>query len=310
MQQNAVVIEHIVKRFGTVRALDDISLTVARGELFGLIGADGAGKTTLLRILTTLLLADAGSASVNGLDVVRDYRKLRTLIGYMPGRFSLYQDLTVEENLHFFASVFGTTVEENYDLVKDIYVQLEPFGKRKAGKLSGGMKQKLALCCALIHEPEVLFLDEPTTGVDAVSRVEFWEMLDRLREKGISIMVSTPYMDEAERCDRIAMIQKGSLLAVETPANITSLVPMELFAITVREMHRLSPLLKDYPYTASAYAFGDSLHYTDTRKGVQCRDIEDFLDSKGFSGISVKPLEPGIEDTFIALMQQEGDHER
>ena len=217
---NGVKMEAVGKNYGQVEALQDISLDIRPGELFGLIGPDGAGKTTLFRILTTLLLADKGTATVCGLDVVRDYKKIRTMVGYMPGRFSLYQDLTVEENLDFFATVFNTTVEANYDLVHDIYVQIEPFKKRKAGKLSGGMKQKLALSCALIHRPEVLFLDEPTTGVDPVSRVEFWDMLDRLKRQGITIMVSTPYMDEASRCDRIALMRSGQCLSVDTPAGI------------------------------------------------------------------------------------------
>ena len=217
---NNVSIQHISKKYASIEALQDISLEIQPGELFGLIGPDGAGKTTLFRILTTLLLADSGSASVCGLDVVKDLREIRKRVGYMPGRFSLYQDLTVEENLQFFATVFNTTIEENYDLVRDIYVQIEPFKHRRAGKLSGGMKQKLALSCALIHRPDVLFLDEPTTGVDPVSRVEFWDMLDRLKKQGITILVSTPYMDEASRCDRIALMRAGKCLSVDTPENI------------------------------------------------------------------------------------------
>ena len=219
---SAVIIEHITKSYNrhSAPAVDDISLVVRKGELFGLIGPDGAGKTSLFRILTTLILPDQGSATVNGYDIIKDYKKIRNTIGYMPGRFSLYQDLSVEENLQFFATIFKTTIEENYHLIKDIYTQIEPFKKRRAGKLSGGMKQKLALCCALIHQPTVLFLDEPTTGVDPVSRKEFWEMLDRLKEKGITIMVSTPYMDEASRCDRIALIQEGKILSVDSPTNI------------------------------------------------------------------------------------------
>src|SRR5215470_20107026 len=220
---SAVVVENIIKTYGKkkeILALDDISFDVAKGDLFGIIGPDGAGKTSLFRILTTLLLADSGKATVDGFDVVKDYKAIRNRVGYMPGRFSLYQDLSVEENLNFFATVFNTSIEENYELVKDIYVQLEPFKERRAGKLSGGMKQKLALCCALIHKPRVLFLDEPTTGVDAVSRKEFWEMLKKLKEQHITILVSTPYMDEANLCDRVALIQNGKIFSIDTPENI------------------------------------------------------------------------------------------
>src|ERR1700761_941252 len=223
----------------TVTAVKNISFSVNKGELFGLIGPDGAGKTTLFRILTTLLLADEGTAVVNGFDVVKDYKQIRNCVGYMPGKFSLYQDLTIEENLNFFATVFGTTIKQNYDLIKDIYVQIEPFKDRRAGKLSGGMKQKLALCCALIHKPDVLFLDEPTTGVDAVSRKEFWEMLKRLKEQGITILVSTPYMDEANLCDRIALIQKGEILSIDTPEKIIKAFPLDLFAVRASKTHQL-----------------------------------------------------------------------
>ena len=218
---NAIEVKGITRSYGKVTALKGISFNVPQGEIFGIIGPDGAGKTTLFRILTTLLLADEGSATVNGSDVIKGYKAIRSKVGYMPGKFSLYQDLTVEENLVFFASIFNTSVKENYELIEDIYVQLEPFKDRRAGKLSGGMKQKLALCCALIHRPAVLFLDEPTTGVDAVSRKEFWEMLKRLKKEGITILVSTPYMDEANLCERIALIQKGAILSIDTPINIT-----------------------------------------------------------------------------------------
>ena len=209
MMENVVSVREIAKSYGNVRALTGISFDISKGEIFGLIGPDGAGKTTLFRILNTLILPDEGVATVDGLDVVEGYKEIRKRVGYMPGRFSLYQDLTVEENLTFFATLFNTTIQENYHLVEDIYTQIEPFKNRRAGKLSGGMKQKLALSCALIHKPTVLFLDEPTTGVDPVSRKEFWEMLKRLKEEGITIVVSTPYMDEIRRCDRIAFINNG-----------------------------------------------------------------------------------------------------
>lgn len=214
---NAIEAYQLTKSYGNVQALKGVSLDVRKGEVFGLIGPDGAGKTSIFRILTTLILPDSGSATVDGLDIVKDYRELRERVGYMPGRFSLYPDLSVEENISFFANLFGVTLDENYDLVAPIYRQIEPFRKRRAGKLSGGMKQKLALCCALIHRPSVLFLDEPTTGVDVVSRVEFWEMLASLADRGISILVSTPYMDEAARCARIALINEGEILQICPP---------------------------------------------------------------------------------------------
>jgi ABC-2 type transport system ATP-binding protein len=238
---NDVMLKNIKKTYnkGEVVAVNDVSFEVEKGELFGLIGPDGAGKTSIFRMLTTLLLPDGGSASVNGYDVVKDYKEIRKRVGYMPGKFSLYQDLTIEENLNFFATIFNTTVEANYDLIKEIYVQIEPFKKRRAGKLSGGMKQKLALCCALTHRPTVLFLDEPTTGVDTVSRKEFWEMLKRLKEQGITILVSTPYMDEATLCERIALIQNGKILSIDTPENITKQYPSKLYAIKASKMSAL-----------------------------------------------------------------------
>ena len=238
----AVVVRNLTKVYGKekVQAVDDVSFSVSKGELFGLIGPDGAGKTSIFRMLTTLLLPDAGSATVDGFDIVKDYKKIRNTVGYMPGKFSLYQDLTIEENLNFFATVFGTSIEENYHLIKDIYVQIERFKDRRAGKLSGGMKQKLALCCALIHKPSVLFLDEPTTGVDPVSRKEFWEMLKRLKAERITIVVSTPYMDEATLCDRIALIQNGKILSIDTPDKIVESYPDELYAIKADNMYRLA----------------------------------------------------------------------
>src|ERR1700733_10504487 len=236
-----IKLDKITKTYnkGQVLAVKDITFEVGPGELFGLIGPDGAGKTTIFRILTTLLLADKGTATVNGCDVVKDYVKIRSNVGYMPGKFSLYQDLTIEENLHFFATVFGTTIRENYDLIKDIYQQIEPFKDRRAGKLSGGMKQKLALCCALIHKPAVLFLDEPTTGVDVVSRKEFWEMLKRLKAQGITILVSTPYMDEARLCERVALIQSGKIMSIDTPANIIKAFPVKMYAAKSEHIYQL-----------------------------------------------------------------------
>jgi len=298
-----ITVDKITKSYnkGQVTALKEVSLEIKPGELFGLIGPDGAGKTTLFRILTTLLLPDQGTATVNGLDVVKDYARIRSSVGYMPGRFSLYQDLTIEENLQFFATVFGTTIRENYDLIKDIYQQIEPFKDRRAGKLSGGMKQKLALCCALIHKPAVLFLDEPTTGVDVVSRKEFWEMLARLKSEGITIMVSTPYMDEANRCDRIALIQKGSLLSVNTPAGIISEFPVDLYAVHAANTHRLLREVRDFSGTDSCFAFGDALHVT--FRNSEASGLADYLRGRGLADANVEKITPGIEDCFIHLLK-------
>jgi drug efflux transport system ATP-binding protein len=251
-----ISIQNISKKYDDIEAIKNINIEVDRGELFGLIGPDGAGKTTIFRILTSLLLPTDGRVSMDNIDVIKDYKKVRKIIGYMPGRFSLYQDLSVEENLQFFATVFGTTIEENYDLIKDIYSQIEPFKTRKAGKLSGGMKQKLALSCALIHKPKVLILDEPTTGVDAVSRKEFWEMLKRLKEKDITIMVSTPYMDEASLCDRVALIQKGEIMSIDTPEKIISQFEGNLFAVRSKNMYQLMSDLREYDQTKTVFLFG------------------------------------------------------
>ncbi len=299
-----VVLKNIVKTYnkGEIKAVNDVSFSVGKGELFGLIGPDGAGKTSIFRILTTLLLPDSGSATVMGLDTVKDYKAIRNQIGYMPGKFSLYQDLTIEENLTFFATVFNTTIEENYDLIRDIYVQIEPFKTRRAGKLSGGMKQKLALSCALIHRPTVLFLDEPTTGVDAVSRKEFWEMLKRLKQQGITILVSTPYMDEATLCDRIALIQNGSILSINTPEKIVSQFPQKLFAVKSDQMSKLLHDIRLFPETGSCYSFGDFHHVTFKNDGKFKQEMTDFLLARNHINLEIKEIVPGIEDCFINLM--------
>ncbi len=296
-----VVLEGISKTYKQQpeKAVDDISFQVNEGELFGLIGPDGAGKTTIFRILTTLLLADAGRASVNGHDVVRDFKQIRKEVGYMPGRFSLYQDLSVEENLSFFASIFKTTIEENYDLVKDIYVQIEPFKDRRAGKLSGGMKQKLALCCALIHRPTVLFLDEPTTGVDAVSRREFWEMLKGLKQQGITILVSTPYMDEASLCEKIALIQSGKIMSVDTPADIIREFPDPLYAVKAANQSQLLKGLRSSDLVTSANTFGEYHHITVTEQDGGIEAVRQSIPHE----MEIRPIEPTIEDCFIRLMQ-------
>jgi ABC-2 type transport system ATP-binding protein len=301
---SSISISNITKTYekGTVLALNDISFEVKAGELFGLIGPDGAGKTTLFRVLTTLLIADAGTASVAGLDVIKSMWDIRKIVGYMPGKFSLYQDLTIEENLNFFATVFNTTLEQNYALIEEIYVQIEPFKKRLAGKLSGGMKQKLALCCALIHEPKVLFLDEPTTGVDPVSRKEFWDMLDRLKARGITILVSTPYMDEASRCDRIALIQKGKILDIDTLDGIIKKNTRTLYAIQSDERFRLLNDLRAYPDTESCFAFGDANHLMLKSNGLKQGDVERYLIEKKHKNLIINVIKPNIEDTFIKLM--------
>ncbi len=300
-----IVVNDICKRYGETVALEKVSLSVDKGEIFGLIGPDGAGKTSLMRILMSLLLPDSGKASMNELDVVTDYKKIRLITGYMPGRFSLYPDLTVEENLKFFATVFGTTIQENYYLIKEIYQQIEPFKTRRAGKLSGGMKQKLALSCALIHKPEILILDEPTTGVDAVSRKEFWEMLKRLKNMGITILVSTPYMDEASMCDRIALIQEGQLMSVASPRDMINAFPEDLWVVRTAKIYPSSKQLEQLPSLISINSFGQVLHLV-TKKGSHTTEsIRQFLAKKGDTDISVEIGEATIEDVFILFMNRE-----
>lgn len=296
----SIDVKHISKSYKDVPALNDISFEVKPGEIFGLIGPDGAGKTTLFRILTTLLLPDSGTAEVAGFSL-SDYKSIRKNVGYMPGRFSLYQDLTVEENLQFFATIFGSDIKKNYDLIRDIYVQIEPFKNRRAGALSGGMKQKLALCCALIHKPLVLFLDEPTTGVDPVSRKELWEMLKRLKYSGISMLVSTAYMDEAALCDRIALIQHGSILTLDSPEGIKKSFPKKLFTLKTKKVYELISELVAAPHTDSIYPFGEFLHYTDKRDSFSTEEMMQWLSGKGFDDIEIKTTEAGIEDAFMEL---------
>lgn len=296
-----IEINNLSKSYGNTKALDNVSFNVERGELFGLIGPDGAGKTTLFRLLTTLLTPDEGSATVDGRDIVKDYLNIRSQVGYMPGRFSLYPDLTVEENLEFFAALFGVTVKESYDLIAPIYRQIEPFRKRRAGKLSGGMKQKLALSCALIHRPDVLFLDEPTTGVDAVSRREFWDMLSQLKTQGITILVSTPYMDEASRCDRIALCNEGHILGVNTPQNFVHDFNEMLYGIRAKDMFSLLQSARSIEGVAACYPFGEYHHliandnFNPSIFTSQLSDIE---------GLEICTQEPSIEDVFIKLMKQ------
>ncbi|KMQ72665.1 ABC transporter ATP-binding protein [Chryseobacterium koreense] len=303
----SIIVNNLSKSYGKkvekILAVDDVSFSVEKGEIFGLIGPDGAGKTSIFRMLTTVLLPDRGSATIEGFDMVKDYKEIRKILGYMPGRFSLYQDLSVEENLGFFASVFNTTIEQNYDLIKDIYIQIEPFKDRKAGQLSGGMKQKLALSCALIHKPKVLFLDEPTTGVDPVSRKEFWEMLKRLKTQGITIIVATPYMDEAALCDRIAFIQNGKILQIETPENISKSFPDLLFEVKAGRTSEVLKALENFELSKNFYAFGEFVHLTiDKNDDFNPKYLEEFLKEKGFENIEINSINATIEDSFIRLL--------
>lgn len=304
---SAIELKNITKEYsakkGRITAVDNVSFSVDEGELFGLIGPDGSGKTSIFRILTTVLLADKGSASVIGYDVVKDYEKIRSSVGYMPGRFSLYQDLSVEENLNFFATIFNTSIHENYDLISDIYKQLEPFKTRRAGKLSGGMKQKLALSCALIHKPKVLFLDEPTTGVDPVSRKEFWEMLRRLKSMGISILVSTPYMDEADLCDRIALMQNGKILEIDTPQNLKKRFDKNLYAVRSENMYKLLTDLRSFHGTESCFAFGDYHHLVLKDDALPQLEIRTHL--KDHNNLEIMKIDAGIEDRFMQLLKSD-----
>ena len=287
-------------RFAGIGKTKGLTFDVAEGEIFGVIGPDGAGKTTLFRIMTSLLLPDSGTARMNGWDVVKDYKYIRKMIGYMPGRFSLYQDLSVEENLQFFATLFNTSIRENYDMIKDIYQQIEPFKNRKAGALSGGMKQKLALSCALIHKPQILILDEPTTGVDPVSRKEFWDILKRLKQEGITILVSTAYMDEAGLCDRIALMLHGDFIARDTPAGIIGDYKEKLWAVQTDNMPRSLQDLREYPDVKSCFAFGDKHHATVT-DGFSKENLTQYLTQKGYGQLVVNEINPTVEDCFMAL---------
>lgn len=305
---NAVVVKNISKHYAAAKitAVKDVSLDVKKGELFGIIGPDGAGKTSLFRMLATLLLPDSGEAFVEGLNIVKDFRVIRRKVGYMPGRFSLYPDLSVEENLNFFATIFNTTVRENYGLIKDIYEQLEPFKTRKAGKLSGGMKQKLALSCALIHKPDVLFLDEPTTGVDAVSRREFWEMLQRLKQQGITIVVSTPYMDEASLCDRVALMQSGSIMTTGTPREIIASFGKTILAVRAGDMFHLLRDLAEDSQVEHVYSFGE-YHHAVMKGGLDESETKKFLAERGHERVEIKEVPPTIEDCFMQLMQDKNE---
>lgn len=301
----AIEVEHVSKRYGACQALEGISLDIQAGEIYGLIGPDGAGKTTLFRILVTLLLPDSGSARIEGLDVQRDFMAIRRRIGYMPGRFSLYQDLTVAENLDFFATMFGTTVTENYGNIEEIYSQIEPFRDRRAGKLSGGMKQKLALCCALVHRPTVLFLDEPTTGVDAVSRKEFWNMLYRIREAGVTILVSTPYMDEASLCNRISLIQKGHIIETGTPAAIVAQYPHRLLGVSGQPAYPLLRFLRQCPGLLRCFSFGSEHHVAVEPGAISPEELQNRIREAGFHDVAVREIEPNIEDCFMELAKEE-----
>lgn len=300
-----IEIDRVCKSFGAVQALNEVSLSVEPGEIYGLIGPDGAGKTTLFRILVTLLVPDRGSARIEGYDVVRDYRTIRSRIGYMPGRFSLYQDLTVAENLDFFATMFGTSVAENYENIREIYAQIEPFRDRRAGKLSGGMKQKLALCCALVHRPTVLFLDEPTTGVDAVSRKDFWNMLYRIRDAGVTMLVSTPYMDEASLCDRISLIQKGRIIETGTPAGIVAKYPHRLFGVSGMPAYPLLKYLRQCPGVLRCFSFGSEHHVAVDPARTSTEHLQATLEQAGFRQVVVREISASIEDCFMELAKED-----
>jgi len=300
----AIEINSVRKAYGNISALRDVSFTVEDGDLFGMIGPDGAGKTTLFRIITTLIKPDSGEVNVLGRNAVTQYYELRKLLGYMPGNFSLYSDLSVRENINFFASVFNTSLEENYELVEPIYSQLEKFEGRLAGALSGGMKQKLALSCALIHKPELLILDEPTTGVDAVSRQEFWDMLQDLNQKGLTIIVSTPYMDEAEKCEKVALIDEGKIMQIDTPEAIIDSFGSKLYAVKAENAYRLINILRDYEYSESVQPFGKYIHYVDKRDEIDTGEIEKYLKSSGLEEIEIRQIKPAIEDQFISLLNK------
>ena len=300
-----IVADNISKSYKDVQALSNVSFRVEEGELFGLIGPDGAGKSSLFRVLTTLLLPDEGKGEVAGFDIVKEFKSIRKHVGYMPGRFSLYQDLTVEENLNFFATIFGTTVQENYDLVKDIYKMLEPFKNRRAGDLSGGMKQKLALSCAMIHRPKVLFLDEPTTGVDPVSRKEFWEMLQNVKQQGISILVSTAYMDEASLCDRVALIQNGKILTVDPPEKIVEDFNHQIWRVKTDNKFKLLKDLENFSSRYNSYAFGEYMHYIDENSEFNGNDLKSFLESENHQNIQIEPSQTTIEDVFIEMSKEQ-----
>lgn len=297
--------ENISKSFGTIKALDDVSFQVDHGELFGVIGPDGAGKTTLFRILTTLLVPDKGDAWMNGMHTVKDYKAIRKILGYMPGKFSLYQDLSVEENLKFFASIFGKKFDKEFALIKDIYAQLAPFKTRLAGHLSGGMKQKLALCCALIHTPEILVLDEPTTGVDALSRSEFWDMITGLKNEGITTIVSTPYMDETARCERVALVQDGHILQIDTPARIIESFQRKLFSVKTNNLYKALTDLKAFDSAHAVYPFGQTIHFVPKDEGLEKNKIQEYLVEAGHENPEVEPDRPDIEDCFMELMRNE-----
>jgi len=307
LEMYSVIVKDVKKNYGSVQALKGVSFSVEKGEMFGLIGPDGAGKTSLFRIMTTLLLPDSGSVKVDGFDVISDYAQIRSRVGYMPGRFSLYPDLSVEENLNFFATLFNTTIEENYDLIKDIYQQIEPFKKRKAKALSGGMKQKLALSCALIHKPSVLFLDEPTTGVDPVSRKEFWGMLGKLKKQNITIIVSTPYMDEAKLCDRIALINAGLFMKIDTPENIVNNLNKRILSVKGSNMYPILKELRSIPLVDMAFAFGDMHHITLKDNALSTSDIKRMLEERGFSNIEVNEIKASVEDCYMVLSRENAE---
>jgi ABC-type multidrug transport system ATPase subunit len=297
----------ISKNYGETRALDNISLQIPKGELFGIIGPDGGGKSSLFHVLTTLVLPDNGSARVMGADIIKDYTYIRRNLGYMPGSNSVYNDLSIEENLKFYATVYGSTLKESYDIIRDIYVQIEPFKSRPAGKLSGGMKQKLALCCAIIHKPELLILDEPTTGVDAVSRREFWDTIKKLNTEGMSIIASTPYMDEARMCSHISLMQGGKILATDTPDHLPTTYPKPLYAVSSNDFYRLLLDLQDWHETFSVFTFGQYLHFTPNNNQFEMNALRVYLEEKKHQQIYIEGIRATIEDCFMYFLQQKNE---
>lgn len=303
---SAICIENVSKSYGgKVKAVRDVTFSVEEGEVFGLVGPDGAGKSTLFNILTTLLLPDSGNIKMLGMDVIDDYKSVRQIIGYLPGTFSLYPDLSVQENLDFFAVMYKSSIEENMDIIEPIWKQISPFKDRKAGKLSGGMKQKLALCCALIHCPKVLFLDEPTTGVDPVSRKEFWDILKSIRKHGITVVVSTPYMDEATRCDRIAMIQEGKIIGINTPATFIENFNGKLYTFKSEDIFSLLNAMESCPLDCNYYPYGEHCHiafYDDIATALP--QFEKFLSDNKLQHDEIRAIDPSVEDCFIEIVQR------
>lgn len=301
-----LIVQDLIKKYNNHVALSNLTFQVERGEIFGIIGPDGAGKSTLFNILATLILPSSGEIRILDKDILKDYKKIRKEIGYLPGTFSLYPDLTVQENLSFFSTMYGVGIKENLPMIMPIWRQISPFKDREAGKLSGGMKQKLALCCALIHRPKILLLDEPTTGVDPVSRKEFWDLLDQIKEYDVTVLVSTPYMDEVTRCNRIALMQEGRFITNDTPQNIVSLFKGELYALKTPHLFQLLELMPNFKGENSFYPYGEFLHiafYQDIES--EKNNFLHFLEESRIVYENFRQIDPLIEDCFIELIKED-----